>query len=76
VVTLYFLGGRPVTVIVRGRKLLLIARYISRHRMAWLRVGDDEPSAEAAVDDAGEPVPFISSITIIDSVTGEILAGG
>jgi hypothetical protein len=76
VVTLHFLGGRPVTMIVHGRDLLLLTRYVSKHRMAWLRVADDELNPADAVDGNGKPVPFIASITIIETATGEILAGG
>jgi hypothetical protein len=79
VFTFSFTTPERVLVIVRGRHLELICDYISLHRMAWIRVADAElsPDDPVAVDDNGKPlpVPFITSITIVNA-TGEIIAGG
>jgi len=76
VFTCRFTGPDPMTIVIRGRNLMAICDYISLHRMGWIRVGDEELSPDEAVDDKGQPVPFITSITISDTATGEVLAGG
>lgn len=76
VVTFSYNGRRPVALTLRGRELVMASRHLSRHRIAWLRVADEELSPEEAVDEDGQPVPFIRSITIADALTGEVLGGG
>jgi hypothetical protein len=64
VMTLRFSGLMPVTIIVRGRRLLRTWDAIQLHKIAWIRVADRDFPNGKAVDADGVPIPFITSIDI------------
>ena len=71
-----FIAMTPVVVTINGRNLLQIMDYIQLHRMPWIKVADRDYAPADAKDEEGRPRPIITSITIAEAKTGELLSGG
>ena len=69
VMSLHFTGMEPKILTIRGRNLLQIMDYIQLHRIHWIRQADRDFSPDEAVDDNGQPLPFIERIEITPAMT-------